>query len=80
MWESQSDICLSYATFVEEMVKVFDYPARGQDAARHLLSLRQGSHSVAEMAIDLQTLAAVSEWNNEALQEAFQNALNENNK
>lgn len=44
-------------------------------AAKCLLSLRQGSHSAAELAINFHTLAE-SGWNDEMLQGAFQNVLN----
>uniref|UniRef100_A0A8C5DM91 CCHC-type domain-containing protein n=1 Tax=Gouania willdenowi TaxID=441366 RepID=A0A8C5DM91_GOUWI len=80
VWESQSALCFSYDAFVLEMQKVFDHPVRGKDAAKRLLSLRQGSRSVAELAIDFRTLAAVSGWNDEALQGAFQNALTDSIK
>ena len=42
-----------------------------------LLSLRQGSHSVAVFAIEFRTLAAESGWNDEALQGVFLNALDD---
>lgn len=80
MWEKQSLISSSYPHFIQEMRKVFDHPVRGKDAARRLLSLRQGPRSVAELAIEFRTLAAESGWNEEALQGAFQNALSENLK
>ncbi|CAB1314011.1 unnamed protein product [Coregonus sp. 'balchen'] len=77
VWERQSFICFSYSRFTEEMKKVFDHPVCGKDAAKRLLSLRQGPHSVAEMAFEFHTLAAESGWNEEALQGAFRNALTE---
>ncbi|CAB1342959.1 unnamed protein product, partial [Coregonus sp. 'balchen'] len=46
VWERQSPICFSYSRFTEEMKKVFDPPVCGKDAAKRLLSLRQGPHSV----------------------------------
>ena len=75
VWESQSDICSTYARFTEELRRNFDHPVRGKDAAKRLLSLHQGSRSVAEMAIEFRTLAAESGWNEEALHGVFQNAL-----
>ncbi len=77
VWESQSAICQSYDAFMEEMLKVFEHPVRSKDATKRLLSLWQDSCSVAELAIDFWTLAAVNRWNDEAPQGAFQNALNE---
>lgn len=80
VWEEQSKLCFDYDDFTQEMKKVFDHPVRGKDAARHLLSLQQGSRSVAEFAIEFRTLAAESGWNDEALQGVFQNALSDNLK
>jgi hypothetical protein len=57
--------------------KVFDHPVCGKDAAKQLLSLRQGAQSVAEMACEFHTLAAKFGWNEEALQGAFRNSLTE---
>lgn len=62
------------------MRKVFDHPVRDKDAAKHLLPLRQGSRSVAEFTIEFRTFAAESGWNDEALQGAFQNSLNDHIK
>ena len=57
------------------MRKIFDHPVCGKDAAKQLLSLRQGSQIVAEMACEFRTLAAESGWDEEPLQEAFMNSL-----
>ena len=75
--ESQPHICWSYDTFISEMKKVFDHPVRGRDASRRLLSLRQGSRSVAEFSVEFRTVASDSRWNNESLQDAFLQGLNE---
>ena len=80
LWERQGEACFSYDDFTGEMRKVFDHPVRGKDAAKRLLSLRQGSRSVATLAIEFRTLATESGWNDEALQGAFQNALCESIK
>lgn len=54
------------------MRKVFDHPVQGnRDTSNRLLSIRQGSHNVAEFSIEFQTLVANSEWNDEALQGVF---------
>ncbi|XP_072889749.1 uncharacterized protein [Hemitrygon akajei] len=55
--------------------KIFDHPVRYKDAAKRLLALRQGSRSVAEYSVEFRTLAADSGWNDEALQEVFQQGL-----
>jgi hypothetical protein len=73
VWEKQSPVCFSYSRFMEKMKKVFDHPVCGKDAAKLLLSLRQGPHSVAEF----RTLTTESSWNEEALQGAFRSAHTE---
>ncbi len=84
VWEKSSAVCFSYGAFTQEMCKVFDHPVRGKDAAQRLLSLRQGSCSVAEFAVEFRTLAdwpdSESGWNDVALQGVFQNSLNDNIK
>ncbi|KAF7640741.1 hypothetical protein LDENG_00018150 [Lucifuga dentata] len=59
------------------MKKVFDHPVQGKFAAKRLLSLCQGSRSVAEYSIDFRVLAAESGWNEEALQGAYLQGLSE---
>ena len=59
---------------------MFDHPVCGRDVATRLLSLHQGSHSVADLAIAFWTLAAESGWNDEALHGAFQKSLNDSIK
>ncbi|KAF7640649.1 hypothetical protein LDENG_00025800, partial [Lucifuga dentata] len=46
----------TYVDFISEMKKVSDHPVQGKDAAKCLLSLRQGSRSVAEYSIDFRVL------------------------
>jgi len=75
VWDQQTPICDSYPNFVLEMRNIFDHPVRGRDAAKRLQTLRQGSRSVAEMAIDFRTLAIQSGWNDKALQGCFQQFL-----
>ncbi|KAJ0039438.1 hypothetical protein NL108_014181 [Boleophthalmus pectinirostris] len=60
VWESDSTLCQSYVNFTAEMRKIFDHPLKGKEAARRLLSLHQGSSSVAQYAIDFRILAV--EW------------------
>lgn len=68
---------MSFTTFVSEIKKVFDHPVWGRDAAKCLLSLRQGSHSVAEFSVEFRTIAEDSGWNDEALQGIFVGGLSE---
>ena len=59
------------------MKKVFDHPVRGRDTSKRLLSLHQGSHSVAEFSVEFRTLATESGWNDEALQGFFLSGLSD---
>ena len=75
VWERGSAACSDYSVFTEEMRRVFDHPVRGKEASQRLLLLSQGSRSVASFAVEFQTLAVESRWNEEALQGVFLNAL-----
>lgn len=75
--ENNSPACRSYVEFTEEMKKIFDHPLKGKEAATRLLSLKQGSSSVAQYAIDFRILAAESGWDNTALQGVFMKGLND---
>jgi len=78
VWDQQIPVCHSYQNFVLEMRKIFDHPVRGRDAAKRLDGVtRQGSGSVAEMAISFRTLAIQSGWNSEALISCFHQSLSE---
>ena len=67
-------LTLSY-TDVCEMRRVFDHPVRGKEASSRLLSLRQGSDSVAQFASNFRILAAESGWDEMALQSVFVRGL-----
>ena len=75
--ENNSPVCHSYLEFTKEMRKIFDHPLKGKEAANRLLSLRQGSSSVAQYAIDFRILAAESGWDDTALQGVFMKGLND---
>ncbi|CAL9686262.1 unnamed protein product [Knipowitschia caucasica] len=77
VWEKQAQICFSYIEFIAAMKQIFDHPVSGKEAAKRLFTLRQGNRSVAEFAIEFRTLAAESDWNDEALHGVFLNALSE---
>ncbi|XP_044220499.1 uncharacterized protein LOC122990974 [Thunnus albacares] len=77
VWDSSLSITSSYDNFVAEMKKVFDHPVRGRDTSKRLLSLHQGSHSVAEFSVEFRTLATESGWNDEALQGFFLSGLSD---
>lgn len=73
--ENNSPVGNSYASFSNEMRKIFDHPLKGKEAAKRLLSLNQGASSVAHYAIDFRILAAESGWDDIALQGAFMRGL-----
>lgn len=75
--ENNSPACQSYARFTKEMRKVFEHPLKGKEAPKRLLSLNQGSSSVAQYAIDFRILASESGWDDIALQAAFLRGLND---
>lgn len=79
-WESNALFFDSYATFTNEMKKIFDHPLRGKEAAKRLLTLHQGARPVAEYAIDFRILATESGWDDTALQDVFIRGLSDNVK
>ena len=76
-WDSGSRASDNFDLFVSEMRRVFDHPVEGGDAAKRLMSLRQGSRSVAEFSVEFRTVAANSGWNDQSLQGIFLSCLNE---
>ena len=77
IWGQQGAICSNYTNFHEEMLRVFDRSAVGQEAAKRLLKLRQELGSAADYAITFRTLAADSGWNEPALISAFYDGLSD---
>ena len=57
--------------------RFFDHTARGREAARALMDLRQGNRRVSTYAVEFRTLATESGWNEEALFDAFMRGLAE---
>lgn len=77
LWENDNPVILDYPSFVASFRRVFDVPARSASAAKLLLSIQQGSRTVAEYAIEFRTLAAEVGWNNEALVAVFSHGLSD---
>ncbi|KAJ8012549.1 hypothetical protein DPEC_G00043990 [Dallia pectoralis] len=75
VWDNQSPISQSFICFTTEMGRVFDHPVRGSVAPNRLLTVRQGSRSVEDYAVEFRITAAETGWNDEALQGAFKNGL-----
>ncbi|KAG1928800.1 retrotransposable element [Pimephales promelas] len=75
-WEAERDCVFSFALFKDEMIRVFDRSAHGEEASRLLSSLRQGRRSVSDFSIEFQTLATTCGWNQPALVARFLEGLN----
>lgn len=71
---------ISYADFVGEFKKVFAHPNVAADAAKRLLSLRQGQRSVADYSIEFRILGTESKWDDHALRGVFVHGLSETMK
>ncbi|XP_050924947.1 uncharacterized protein LOC108874699 [Lates calcarifer] len=67
----------TYHSFCCEFRRVFDHPLRGKVAGNRLLSLRQGSLTVAAYSVDFRILAAECGWDEGALQGLFLRGLSE---
>ena len=59
-WVRDSPVCSSVQLFTETLHKVFDHTARGREAARALMDLRQGNRRVSAYAVEFRTLATES--------------------
>lgn len=67
---------LLFRDFKSRLKAVFDHPSHSGDASKRLLSLRQGSRSVANYSVDFWT-PADAKWDDTALQAVFTEGLNE---
>ena len=76
-WDQQSVICHSVMDFSGALRRVFDHRTPGREAARELLTLRQGNSRVADYAIRFRTLAVDSQWRDPSLSDAFLGGLSE---
>lgn len=74
-WDRRSPACTSFSLFATELRKVFDLGPTSSEASRDLMSIRQGSRTVADFSIDFRTLASRSTWNTPALVDAFLHSL-----
>ena len=75
--EKDPQLSYDYQKFITEFRLVFDHPTAGQDSSSRLLSLTQGSRSVADYAVEFRILAAESKWDNEVLLYAFRKGLSD---
>ncbi|KAM4747504.1 uncharacterized protein WCC33_005068 [Rhinophrynus dorsalis] len=65
----------NFTEFVNEFHRVFVVPARAVSAAKWLMTIRQGTCTVSDYAIEFRTLAAEVGCNNEALVATFTQGL-----
>ena len=74
---TQTRVCDSLAglTLAGSLTRIFQHNAPGREAAHGLVSLHQGKRRVSDFAIEFQTLAAESGWNESALIDAFLHGL-----
>ncbi len=77
MWDNKHECCSSYSIFSQELRKVIDRSALGNEAARALSLLRQGTRTLSDYAIEFRSLAASSGWNSMALWDHFLHGLAE---
>lgn len=77
MANANSPAWQSYLLFCSELRKVFDHPLQSKEAGNRLLSLRQGSHSVADYSVEFRILAIEAGWDEKALQGIFMRGLRE---
>lgn len=76
VWNANAPFCANFEEFRQEMVKLFDRSARGDEAAALLSRLTQKGGSVTDYAIRLKTLAAACDWNESAIRARFLEGLN----
>lgn len=74
-FDRQTPACNSFTTFAAELRKVFGTGLSSEDASVALMSIRQGSRTVADYSIDFRTKARRSPWNDQALVDAFLHGL-----
>ncbi|CAL9685258.1 unnamed protein product [Knipowitschia caucasica] len=74
-WSRDSPVCLNLRQFIKSFTQVFQHISPGREAARALVSLRQGRRRASDYATEFRTLAAESEWNQSALIDAFLHGL-----
>lgn len=75
-WEAEVDCVFDFSLFKEEMIRVFDRSAHGEEASHPLSTLRQERRSIADFSIEFRTLSTTCGWNEPALIARFLEALN----
>lgn len=68
---SHSVQTLTSQLFIQEFQKVFDHPLQQEEAAKRLLTLKQGWKSVSDHSIDFRILAEETGWDELAFKGTF---------
>uniref|UniRef100_A0A3Q3FUQ0 ribonuclease H n=1 Tax=Kryptolebias marmoratus TaxID=37003 RepID=A0A3Q3FUQ0_KRYMA len=74
---SHSKDTLDFSRFVQEFRHVFDHPLQQEEAAKRLLTLRQGCRSVADYLVDFRITAEEAGWNELSLRGIFTGSLSD---
>ncbi|CAM4349732.1 unnamed protein product [Leuciscus chuanchicus] len=74
-WQAEAVYTRRFDTFKDEMLRVFDRSAHGEEASRLLSSLRQGRRSVVDYSIEFRTLSTICGWNQTTLAARFLEGL-----
>lgn len=74
-WDRRSAICDSFPLFLKTFSHIFQAMSPGREAAKALVSLRQGQRSMLDYAVKFQMLVEENGWNQLALVDAFYNGL-----
>lgn len=75
VWKAEDPCCASFDEFSQEMSRLFDQTARGDEAAARLSRLTQGKSSITDFSIRFKTLAASCDWNEGVLRARFLEGL-----
>ncbi|KAK3552185.1 hypothetical protein QTP86_005114 [Hemibagrus guttatus] len=75
LWTQNHPTVTSLSSFLEHFREVFSTPAGDLSIGERLCRLRQGSMMVSDFALQFQTLAAASGWNEQALITTYRQGL-----
>ncbi|KAK1793845.1 hypothetical protein P4O66_001574 [Electrophorus voltai] len=70
-----SPLMNDYTAFIQDFKAVFYHPCQGRVCGQSLLELKQGVQTAPDYAMEFQTLAAGTRWNEPTLVAAFMHGL-----
>uniref|UniRef100_A0A3B3SA72 CCHC-type domain-containing protein n=1 Tax=Paramormyrops kingsleyae TaxID=1676925 RepID=A0A3B3SA72_9TELE len=76
LWMDDSPLLDSARDFQQAFKGIFNHPAVGRSLGERLFDVKQGPRTVAEFALEFQTIAAVFRWPDEVLRILYRRALN----